>query len=174
MSEDPSFDADTDPESAMRQMMGFASFSTRRPREQPKVAFPVESRSLTAQSHQPQSNSTSTSAATEHHNALGSANSDSDTARPLPVTVLETVSNDSIPPTPLQPREQLAYMFTNPATNRFYTRTDLNDWAQGKVNARGDMVYFKPAFISDDPWARLRPKENGQANRGRASAGIVS
>ncbi|EXJ88031.1 hypothetical protein A1O1_04958, partial [Capronia coronata CBS 617.96] len=58
--------------------------------------------------------------------------------------------------------EQSTYAFSYPATNTFYTRAQLNEWAQGKVNARGDTVYFRPNFVSDDPWARLRTQKTSQ------------
>lgn len=51
------------------------------------------------------------------------------------------------------------YAFTSPISNTYYTRSDLDEWARGKINANGDTVYFKPGFVSDDPWARHRDKD---------------
>lgn len=57
-------------------------------------------------------------------------------------------------------KEAPIYAFSSPISNTYYTREDLDAWARGKVNGNGDTVYFKPGFVSNDPWARLRPKED--------------
>ena len=52
-----------------------------------------------------------------------------------------------------------AYAFASPISNTYYTRAELEEWAKGKVNENGDTVYFKPGFVCEDPWARLRDKD---------------
>ena len=49
------------------------------------------------------------------------------------------------------------FVYTSP-TGVGFTKAELNAWARGKKNENGDLVFFKPGFISDDPWKRLRPE----------------
>lgn len=48
------------------------------------------------------------------------------------------------------------YAFISPETGISYTRSELDEWSRGKVNERGDTVFFKPGFVCEDPWFRLR------------------
>jgi hypothetical protein len=68
----------------------------------------------------------------------------------------------NIPHQPQQPR----YAFISTQTGISYTRAELDEWQNGKVNKRGDKVYFKPGFVDEDPWARLK-------NGGRVRSGGV-
>ena len=65
-------------------------------------------------------------------------------------------------------QNQPAYAFTSPQTGISYTRQELEEWTRGKVNERGDKVYFKPGFVAEDPWSRLRTdKTSNQESSGR-------
>jgi hypothetical protein len=48
--------------------------------------------------------------------------------------------------------------YTNPVTGISFTHQELNDLRFGKVNEKGDLVYFKPSFVDLDPWAKLKGK----------------
>lgn len=54
--------------------------------------------------------------------------------------------------------ESPAIVFTSAISNTNYTKADLEAWARGKKNPNGDLVFFKPGFISEDPWSRLRDR----------------
>ncbi|KAJ4609879.1 hypothetical protein HRR85_006152 [Exophiala dermatitidis] len=185
MSEDSFVDGDA--EAAMRAMMGFASFSTRRPREQAQAIQYVDRlkapRSLQSPPHAeqmgapPQANSTFSTHDTDSRDSFETLYSqpqppaqsqaeaqlgdNNDGQPPYPQPALdEAASVLGMPPTPSErsySTHGTSYAFSAPNSNTFYTRAELDEWARGKVNARGDVVYFKPAFVSDDPWARLRP-----------------
>jgi hypothetical protein len=47
--------------------------------------------------------------------------------------------------------------YTNPVTGISFTRRELYQYAQGqKKNEKGDVVFFRPSFIDEDPWKHLR------------------
>lgn len=47
--------------------------------------------------------------------------------------------------------------YTNPHTGIGLTKSELEQLARGdRFNARGDRIFFKPAFLTPDPWARVR------------------
>ncbi|KAL2408603.1 hypothetical protein ABEF93_005443 [Exophiala dermatitidis] len=176
MSEDSFVDGDA--EAAMRAMMGFASFSTRRPREQGQAPRSLQSPPHAEQmGAPPQANSTSSTHDTDSRDSFETSysqpqppaqsqaeaqlgdNNDAQPPYPQPAPD-EAASVPGMPPTPSErsySTHGTSYAFSAPNSNTFYTRAELDEWARGKVNARGDVVYFKPAFVSDDPWARLRP-----------------
>ncbi|KIX03439.1 uncharacterized protein Z518_06991 [Rhinocladiella mackenziei CBS 650.93] len=143
MDDDESFDFDA--EAAMREEMGFSSFSTRRPKAQPDSSF------------QQSNTATTTNKQTDKTTAT---NIDSSPNESSSTTKFRTQSSPTLSSkTTLTTATSLAYVFTSPVSNTYYTRTDLEEWARGKVNANGDTVYFKPGFVSIDPWARNRGKD---------------
>ncbi|KIW80699.1 hypothetical protein Z517_07315 [Fonsecaea pedrosoi CBS 271.37] len=165
MSESPdqSDGANGDPEAAMRAMMGFSSFSERRPKHQSHTsatnAPAVETQSgktapgvpgssdLSRSSHlqgvEFESGSSKTPGHEEHPSTL-------DQSTPLPA-----------PPLPHQ-QPQTNYAFVSPETGISFTPEELEELSRGKINARGDRVFFKPAFVADDPWFRLRRTGKGR------------
>lgn len=53
--------------------------------------------------------------------------------------------------------------FTSPETGISFTHEELKDLMEGKkINERGDKVYFKPGFVTNDPWARLRGNQQNK------------
>jgi hypothetical protein len=71
----------------------------------------------------------------------------------------------SVGPTP-------AYAFSAPSTDTHYTRAELDEWARGRPNRHGDLVFFKPGFVCDDPWARHRDgKDVGSGGGDRKGKG---
>lgn len=54
--------------------------------------------------------------------------------------------------------------FTSPDGQTTYTRSELDELARGKPNSNGDLVFFKPGFVSEDPWFRLRSRK-GDTNK---------
>jgi hypothetical protein len=51
-------------------------------------------------------------------------------------------------------------VYTNPVTGLSFTRQQLYEYGQGrKTNERGDVVLFRPSFLDEDPWRKLRDKE---------------
>jgi hypothetical protein len=65
-------------------------------------------------------------------------------------------------------RQQANFMFTSPQTGISYTKQELEEWARGKINGQGDKVYFKPGFVDDDPWSRLRKKGDTKSSNPEA------
>ncbi len=63
---------------------------------------------------------------------------------------------DAAPPPGTEPTP--VYAFTSPETGVAYTRGELDQWSRGKVDGRGDTVFFKPGFVCADPWFRLRDR----------------
>jgi hypothetical protein len=57
---------------------------------------------------------------------------------------------------PLSTPQDPSYAYVSPETGVSYTAQELNEWGRGKINEHGDKVYFKPGFVIDDPWFRLR------------------
>ncbi|KIV79847.1 hypothetical protein PV11_07392 [Exophiala sideris] len=144
MSEEPA--AEIDMETAMREAMGFSSFAVRRPKNESDT----QSQDTFAAS--------STSASGSNQVPLGEPRVfNQSTTEPALQHQPDQASFTPQPPT---------YAFTSPISNTYFTRTDLEELARGKVNANGDTVFFKPGFVSDDPWARLRDR-NGK-DMGRA------
>jgi hypothetical protein len=68
-----------------------------------------------------------------------------------------------------QPHTSRAEGYTNPVTGISFTHAELEELAYGKVNKHGIKVYFKPGFVNDDPWWRLkeRRKEERTVNEGK-------
>ncbi|OAP56462.1 hypothetical protein AYL99_09641 [Fonsecaea erecta] len=147
-SPDPSHDAQAEAEMAMRAMMGFSSFSERRPKKQsyttPMNAPPVAT--------DPKQTASGVPGPSEKH-AGDEEQLVSSPHHPLP-------SSSATTPLPAPP-QQTSYAFTSPQTGISYTAAELEEWSRGKVNARGDKVFFKPGFVSDDPWFRLRETGTG-------------
>ncbi|OAL36463.1 hypothetical protein AYO20_04359 [Fonsecaea nubica] len=170
MSESPdqSDGAHGDPEAAMRAMMGFSSFSERRPKHQPHTsatnAPAVEIQSgkiapgapgssdLSRSSHLQEVEFESGSSETPGHVKNPSV---PDRSTPLPA-----------PPPLLHQQPQTNYAFVSPETGISFTPEELEELSRGKINARGDRVFFKPAFVADDPWFRLRRTGKGGDNSG--------
>lgn len=51
-------------------------------------------------------------------------------------------------------------VYTNPVTGISFTRQQLLEYGQGgKTNEKGDVVFFRPSFLDDDPWQALRNKD---------------
>ncbi|KAI1617262.1 hypothetical protein EDD36DRAFT_462117 [Exophiala viscosa] len=136
---------EVDVEAAMREAMGFSSFAVRRPKEQSDT----QSQDTFAPS--------SMSASGSNQVPLGEPRVFNE---PTTETSLQSQPNQ-MSFTPQPP----SYAFTSPISNTYYTRTDLEEWARGKVNANGDTVFFKPGFVSDDPWARLRDKNGNDLGK---------
>ncbi|RVX73306.1 hypothetical protein B0A52_02948 [Exophiala mesophila] len=136
MSDEDSFDA----EAAMREAMGFSSFAVRRPKQE-TVSDP--SQSDVAQE---------TQAATELPPLEHQGPSLVQRARNAPS---HGASGTALPDTRT---EQIA--FTSPDGQTTYTRSELDEWARGKRNNNGDLVFFKPGFITEDPWSRLRGRNS--------------
>lgn len=82
------------------------------------------------------------------------ANTTTDTTQHDQVASNQSGTANTTAPTSDKPAP--IYAFVAPRTGISYTRAELDAWAKGKVNANGDLVYFKPAFVSEDPWFRLR------------------
>ncbi|KIW46938.1 uncharacterized protein PV06_02558 [Exophiala oligosperma] len=135
MSGQPDFDGDAD--AAMRQMMGFGTFTERRKNNPPDTSF------------------ASSSAASQPG---GSSNEPTTSIGPTSLITPQHASQQ-VPQTQGQGDEEPIYAFSSPVSNTYYTKEDLDRWARGMINANGDTVYFKPGFVSNDPWARLRPRE---------------
>ncbi|KEF60786.1 uncharacterized protein A1O9_02348 [Exophiala aquamarina CBS 119918] len=138
MSDDPNFDHDA----AMREAMGFSSFAVRRPKDD---SFPTQPDLR----DQPQEHNEDMMTASTR----GSFNTYSGTENP---------SRDSLSVHESAPRSP-EIVFTSSATNTNYTKAELDVWARGKRNLNGDLVFFKPGFISEDPWSRLRDKTENSA-----------
>ncbi|KIV94955.1 hypothetical protein PV10_02669 [Exophiala mesophila] len=132
MSDEDSFDA----EAAMRQAMGFSSFAVRRPKQE-TVSDPFQSdiaQETQAATDLPPAEHQGPSLVQRARNASRQGASRTD----LPGTSTEQIA------------------FTSPDGKTTYTRSELNEWARGKPNNNGDLVFFKPGFITEDPWSRLR------------------
>ena len=51
-------------------------------------------------------------------------------------------------------------VYTNPVTGISFTRQELWEYGQGrKTNEKGDVVFFRPSFLDEDPWKALRKKK---------------
>jgi hypothetical protein len=51
-------------------------------------------------------------------------------------------------------------VYTNPTTGISFTRQELYEYSQGrKTNEMGDVVFFRPSFVDEDPWKGLRNKK---------------
>jgi hypothetical protein len=46
--------------------------------------------------------------------------------------------------------------YTNPSTGISFTSQELNEMKQGKRNEKGDLVFFQPSFVDEDPWKELK------------------
>ena len=47
-------------------------------------------------------------------------------------------------------------VYTNPMIGISFTRQELFEYGQGrKTNAKGDVLFFKPSFVEDNPWSAL-------------------
>ncbi|KIW10434.1 hypothetical protein PV08_11398 [Exophiala spinifera] len=141
MSGQPNFDDDAD--AAMHEMMGFSTFTERRKDKRFETTFAP---SLSS------SSSSATAAAATASQPGESSSKPASFGSSLDGSKREQNQNHGNEEAPV-------YAFSSPVSNTYYTREDLDAWARGKVNANGDTVYFKPGFVSDDPWARLRPRE---------------
>ncbi|KAJ9610764.1 hypothetical protein H2200_005541 [Cladophialophora chaetospira] len=141
-------DVDLDPEAAMREMMGFSSFTTR----------PKNRSDASASQTLPQGPATVHPSTGSNSIAVGIFNP---LDRPHTKEQHPMTSSTAETPTSLASQNQYAYAFTSPQTEIAYTRQELQELMNGKVNERGDKVYFKPGFVDEDPWSRLRKKEVG-------------
>lgn len=57
-------------------------------------------------------------------------------------------------------------VYTNPTTGISFTRQELYEYGQGrKTNERGDVVFFRPSFVDEDPWRTLKNKKQGIRNQ---------
>ncbi|KIX99701.1 uncharacterized protein Z520_04337 [Fonsecaea multimorphosa CBS 102226] len=169
-SPESSHDAQADAELTMRAMMGFSSFSERRPKNQSHTSL-MNAQHSTTDSKEPAPDAPGSSdfSDSRHPQAFESQNPPGDDEQ------MSSLHNDLSPnstPYPAQQQQQTSYAFTSPQTGISYTSEELEQWSRGKVNARGDKVFFKPGFVSDDPWFRLRGGagnggENLGGNRGK-------
>jgi hypothetical protein len=51
-------------------------------------------------------------------------------------------------------------VYTNPVTGISFTRQQIFEYGQGrKTNEKGDVVFFRPSFLDEDPWKGLRNKQ---------------
>ncbi|KIW93851.1 uncharacterized protein Z519_05166 [Cladophialophora bantiana CBS 173.52] len=147
----PFGDAYTDPEAAMREMMGFNSFSTRRPKNPPDTSLTqVSSHATTLRDPVPDVESSSGLWHSNHPQAPTS------TKLPVDEPQRSIPSQPSSCSIPFSTQQQTTTIFTSPETGMSYTSEELDEWTRGKINERGDKVYFKPGFVCDDPWFRLR------------------
>lgn len=66
---------------------------------------------------------------------------------------------------PVTATAQIAYQ--NPTTGISLTRQQLDAYAKGEiVNEKGDVVFFKPGFVVDDPWAEGEWRREKKMRRG--------
>ncbi|EXJ67708.1 uncharacterized protein A1O5_09054 [Cladophialophora psammophila CBS 110553] len=157
----PFRDASTDPEAAMREMMGFSSFSMRRPKNPPDTSFTqVPSQSATLRDPVPHVESSSGLPGSNPSQALKSVKSPGEEQQR---SILSQPSSNSIP---FSTQQQTTIIFTSPETGISYTSEELDEWTRGKINERGDKVYFKPGFVYNDPWFRFRNTGMGGDNPG--------
>ena len=91
-------------------------------------------------------------------------------ARPPGVQQKQQPAADSGPVTepPFPTEQHSVYVFASPQTGIPYTKQDLEELARGRIDERGDRVYFKPGFVDDDPWSRLH---NGVQSRTKGGGG---
>ena len=68
---------------------------------------------------------------------------------------------DSVAPTASSlPNAYSQVVYTNPVTGISFTRQELWEYGQGrKTNEKGDVVFFRPSFLEEDPWKALRKKK---------------
>ncbi|KIW66104.1 hypothetical protein PV04_08308 [Phialophora macrospora] len=160
--QEPPASGQMDVDAAMREMMGFSSFNTR-----PKNRS--ENNAAQFQSQKPTSSTMSTNnqdfsvisrsavPSMSHPLKLPQDPEQQMTSVPAPDTV------SSIPS-----RQQAIFMFTSPQTGISFTKQELDEWARGKINEQGDKVYFKPGFVDDDPWSRLRKNPDTKSSNTEA------
>ena len=56
--------------------------------------------------------------------------------------------------------------YTSPTSPDYkLTSAELNALRNGRLNARGDMVFFKPGFIDENPWKALQEQEVARVDR---------
>lgn len=92
------------------------------------------------------------------------------TSAPLAPKMSSVLADDpAAPPSQFQLVQQEPCAFTSPVSNTFYSRSDLDSWARGHINSDGDTVYFKPGFVSEDPWARAKEVLAATAARTQSS-----
>ncbi|KIW24060.1 uncharacterized protein PV07_09797 [Cladophialophora immunda] len=153
---DPPYDEDVDTEAAMRAAMGFSSFSERRPKNQSHTSPTNASPTMTDSKEMTQ--------------GLQGLPDLSDSNPPRAIDGTKVSADEPHLPTPpqlssssasLSAQPETSYAFTYPRTGVSYTSQELDAWSRGKTNERGDKVFFKPGFVSDDPWFRLRKTGQG-------------